>query len=602
MKKNIMWRAAVGGALLTSAVPLSGVVAPAQAAPEAQPANVHDVSVVKLVGRGDYAATDAQMLHRIDQAVAFLRDEAGAAASFVEPTRLTELASQSPCNDSTAMRAEAEALFPDRTFDSTSGHHLVLLMPESCRTGNASGTIGSGLRSGGYVVAGMGADSADEALTFVHELGHNLGLQHANGSECTPAAGCKVTNYLDRYSSMGVGVTGAGYLPRPLDSYERTTLGLADGAEVADLTLPSDRRVRTFDVALRGRGTDSGLRGARLTDPLDGSTYYLDFHNGLGREVGTYIAGTGVKKSGNYFNKGVTVQHLELDAKGTANTVLQPAWSDGTLTRYALVDQEGYTSPTGGITVAVSGMDLTGSTADTARLHITLTNPNVPLGDQTGTITITAKGAVGSTVTATTAGWADASLSPVQWRDNGALVATGPSYTLPAGSDGHAITAEVTGTRESFKDETATSNTLVVGRGVLTDGVVYAIRSQMTGQVLATPGTPTGSGTQVVLQAFSGAPTVQQEWRAVANQDGSFVLKNAGTGRCLDNAAASTKDGARTIEWFCHGGSNQNWRPAGSGSGYTLVNAGSSKATTAGADGAMSQLDPGTVFIFDPVG
>lgn len=586
----------LSAALATVLSPLPTVAfAPATQAAD-QPAvaapNEHHVVAVKLVGRGDYPAgtTDASMLDKIDRALDRWEVEAAGALDFVRPTKVVALASQESCNQSTALREQAEAMFPSMDFGGDSGDHLVLMMPASCRTKDAVGSLGSaGLRSGGYVVGGYLEDS-DQVSTWAHEFGHNLGLSHAHGRTCA-ASDCGIYAYGDRYSVMGVGVTGAGYGIRALSSFERLRLGLADGAEVRALGLEAGRRVRTFEVAVRGRGTAEGLRGVQVVDPVDDSVYHLDFRNGLGLDGTAYLNGAGAHDGSYYYNKGVTVQKVSTDTDGNPVTVLQAFdWAPTGGWHYALTAGETYASAAGGMQVEVTGMQLTGSPEDVATLRVTLTDPSVPLGTQTGTIAITEHGAVGSTVTATTAGFQDAVLGDVQWYDDGVAIAgaVGPRFTIPAGMDGHRLTATVTGTRESYRDLTATSNTLVVGKDLLVDGATYQIRSTATGRLVSADG-PRTSLDNVQAVVVDPSSTSATRWTVAEVAPGVYRLRATGTSKCLDDERARTAPDKPIIVWSCTSNDNQRWTLAGSGQGYALVNQTSKLALTPQADDRLVQ-------------
>ena len=83
-----------------------------------------------------------------------------------------------------------------------------------------------------------------------------------------------------------------------------------------------------------------------------------------------------------------------------------------------------------------------------------------------GTVTVSGTSEVGSVLTATTAGWADATLSYV-WSDNagqsGSLIdgATSSTYIVTADHVGHKITAWVTGSKTGFLPTTVQSDQTV---------------------------------------------------------------------------------------------------------------------------------------------
>jgi len=116
----------------------------------------------------------------------------------------------------------------------------------------------------------------------------------------------------------------------------------------------------------------------------------------------------------------------------------------------------------------------------------------------------------------------------------------------------------------------------------------YQLKSASSGKALTA--TSTGS---VVQAAFSGAAS--QTWRLVA-QDAFFRVENTGTGKVLEVAASSFKDGAAVQAAPWSGADNQEWNIVRSGANYAfavrhsvkaLEIAGSSSADSAKADQAV---------------
>jgi hypothetical protein len=58
------------------------------------------------------------------------------------------------------------------------------------------------------------------------------------------------------------------------------------------------------------------------------------------------------------------------------------------------------------------------------------------------------------------------------------------------------------------------------------------------------------------LQLWSCSDTSNQLWFTLP--DGQIA--NVGTGRCLDDPSASSKDGTQLQIWDCNGGIQQSWR------------------------------------------
>jgi hypothetical protein len=92
--------------------------------------------------------------------------------------------------------------------------------------------------------------------------------------------------------------------------------------------------------------------------------------------------------------------------------------------------------------------------------------------------------------------------------------------------------------------------------------------------------TPPGGdpeGTQAVENTCNGQPS--QLWAAqpYPNAQGVYAFVNRASGKCLDVYGASRDDGTAAVQWHCHGGANQQWRPQQNGNGYLLVNVNSGK-------------------------
>lgn len=109
----------------------------------------------------------------------------------------------------------------------------------------------------GTVIAGSAwitlTSNADSQI-YIHELGHNMGLYHANASQCPPpeqfaTSGCQNLEYADRYDSMGAPPQGreAGF-----DAWHRSELGWLSGTTMPTITQPG-----TFTYSLAPIETSS---------------------------------------------------------------------------------------------------------------------------------------------------------------------------------------------------------------------------------------------------------------------------------------------------------------------------------------------------------
>lgn len=525
--------------------------------------------VVKVTNAGAYADSDATMLRTIDDALERWEVETDNRITFGRVGGFIPLGTVDDCDDYWEMVDEAKELpaLKDVDFGSRSGNHLIVMSPGGCAGGH--GTNGKyGLDSGGWVNFSYLASKS--AHTLYHELGHNFGLKHANAIKCDPD--CVPTDYRNWYSVMGASmVRTPAYVPAALDSYEREKVGALQAGELATVTLPEGRRTLSSTIELRGRGTSHGTRGVKVVDPADGSTYYFDFRSASGRDAGSYYVGAKASSEFEY-NAGITVQQI-VSHENKVTSMLQ-AHRKANGWKYAKVAGEAY--EVGGIRMEVEAMQLTGSTADTARIRITLTDTSVPLGVQTGDLVLSGNGGIGDTMTASPTGWSEEStLSGITWYANGQGItgANGSTYVIPESLRGHELTARVTGKREGYHDRTAQSATIVAGEdrpGSLEDGAFYEIGLAGTTQVITNPDSSTSSGTQMVISSDQSAD--HQRWVALDAGDGTYRLRNVASTRCLDNTASSYAVGSKTIQWTCHTGDNQRWRLVGKGSGFSVIN------------------------------
>ncbi|MFD2689235.1 alpha-L-fucosidase [Streptomyces phyllanthi] len=89
-----------------------------------------------------------------------------------------------------------------------------------------------------------------------------------------------------------------------------------------------------------------------------------------------------------------------------------------------------------------------------------------------------------------------------------------------------------------------------------TDGS-YRLSNVRSGKVLDSPG---GSAEGAALDQWTDTDTSNQWWKLVPATSGYYRLVNVGNGWCADVKDASTADGATVIQWRDTGGTNQEWQ------------------------------------------
>ncbi|MBD0421859.1 RICIN domain-containing protein [Streptomyces sp. TRM S81-3] len=113
----------------------------------------------------------------------------------------------------------------------------------------------------------------------------------------------------------------------------------------------------------------------------------------------------------------------------------------------------------------------------------------------------------------------------------------------------------------------------------------YALATTGGGGRLEAPG-DTGAGRLRIGQA-STSPA--QKWNVTRDDDGTYQLKNAGSGLCADVAASSQASGAEVVQYTCTGTANQRWTVTEDQGTLTLRAKHSGLSLTATADGLVVQ-------------
>jgi hypothetical protein len=356
----------------------------------------------------------------------WVRESNGAITSFPVAGFASYASSAAPGTSSgcgminpTAVWNEAAAKFPGVNF-SLAGNHLMIMLADECgHAGPAGvGTVGHSIASGGDSMMTLG----DGRLQVgVHEVGHNLSLDHANVEYCPSS--CHISEYLNLHSVMGMAIND--FAPTALDSPYRYLLGVASPGEIQDVSVGSGGASTVITASLKPRGGISGLRGLRVTDPVSGATYFVDYRSGTERDAGTFYGSSMAKSVAmsldsahqSRYSTGVVVSQIY---SGTSTKVMTRKSGSSYYTEFGSGDS--YTNAGGSAKVSVLSTSSSGAT-----VRVTLGRP---IASSKPTIQGSAR--VHHTLTAVPGQWTAGATFTYRWYANGRLIsgATKSTYWI----------------------------------------------------------------------------------------------------------------------------------------------------------------------------
>jgi hypothetical protein len=361
------------------------------AAAEATDPTVHDVHIAIVTPSGiaaDPGLTVAAVAAKVNAASSYWSSQTNGQVKLRVAGSLSPYSSTLSCANGT--EAIWNEVLGKLSVPANAAHHLLVVVPAGAqgRCDYGYGSIGTWRNYPGLTFI----SDLNQSI-IAHELGHNLGLQHAGALHCTTSdavygtAGWPGTCAHEEYGDLldVMGYSGETYGEGSLNAVNLDRMGFLPGA-VQRITAQGTSTVRIAPLS----AAPAGVRAVKVTDPA-GAVYYVEYRTNSGLD-------TVAARNGRRPSIGVRVLRQNPGRKDSSSELLD-ATPTGTGRDYqnSLAVGATFTSAAGLVRVKVDSADTGGAT-----LTIVNGTPSAPVVPASALLSgLPAAAVVGETVTAT---------------------------------------------------------------------------------------------------------------------------------------------------------------------------------------------------------